>query len=77
MTTSQLSSKQKALVAQLDQAVASARVTGHMPSEYFLDKCSAEAGDTSEPRKATKVRPARTPWAVLVDSTWFARLRKH
>lgn len=60
MPTSQLSTKQLALVAQLDREVARARATGREPSEYFLDKCSAEAGDGFESGKASKARPWTT-----------------
>lgn len=57
MTTSQLSTKRLALVAQLDREVARARATGREPSEYFLNKCSAEAGDGFEPGKAIEASP--------------------
>lgn len=77
MTTTQLSAEQKALVKRLDQELVRSRQSAALPSEYFLDKCSSEVGDFSEARQPAPQREARTPWAVLVDSTWFGRLRKH
>lgn len=70
--------QQKALRERFDRDVEYARVHGKVSSEYFLDKCGAEAGDTREAQaKEKSPQPARSPWMALLDQTWLERLLRH
>jgi hypothetical protein len=60
-----LSAEQQALVERMDRARADARINGREPSEYFLDKCGAEAGDCGEEDEAPDLRPPRSAWALI------------
>ena len=66
--------QEDALRDRFDRDVAQARVSGEKPSDYFLDKCGAEAGDTYEaPAEGPELAAPRSPWAVLLGNTWLGR----
>ena len=71
--------ERKALLDRFARAREDARVNGQEASDYFLDKCGAEAGDTYEPSEVhpSAPQPARNPWAVLFGDSWLGRLLKH
>ena len=65
----------KALRDRFDRNMAQARVSGEKPSDYFLDKCGAEAGDTYEaPVDEPAPAAPRSPWVVLLGDSWLGRL---
>jgi len=67
--------QEAALSERFDRNVAQARVTGRKSSEYFLDKCGAEAGDTYEaPVEEPAPAAPRSPWVVLLGDSWLGRL---
>ena len=67
--------ERKALVERMDLAMADASVNGKESSEYFLDKCDAEAGRAS--CEASEIKPAQSPWKILFSGTWIGRLIWH
>ena len=70
--------QESALRDRFDRDVAEARVSGEKPSDYFLDKCGAEAGDTYEvPADEPEQASSRSPWAVLFGDSWLGRLIGH
>lgn len=70
--------QEKALRERFDRDVAQARVSGEKPSDYFLDKCGAEAGDTYEaPAEEQELAAPRSPWAALFGDSWLGRLIRH
>lgn len=75
---SKLTAEQRSsLHERFERNAAAARVAGTPSSEYFLDKCGAEAGDTYElPQYGRAEQPARSPWAVLFGDSWIGRLLK-
>lgn len=75
---SQLTAEQRRLLSErFDRHAAAARVGGKPSSEYFLDKCGAEAGDTYEPQQHGRIeQTARSPWSVLLEDSWVGRLLK-
>ncbi len=75
---SQLTAEQRRLLSdRFDRNAAAARVGGKPSSEYFLDKCGAEAGDTYEPQQSGRTeQDVRSPWHVLLGDSWIGRLLK-
>jgi hypothetical protein len=71
--------ERKIRIERLHRAMDDACVNGEDSSEYFLDKCGAEAGDVYEPvdEKVSDVRPTRSPWAVIFGDSWLGRLIWH
>lgn len=65
--------QEDALRDRFDRDVVQACVSGEKPSDYFLDKCGAEAGDTYEAPVEGPVIAPRSPWAVLLGNTWLGR----
>lgn len=65
-----------ALIGRMDRAMADARANGREPSEYFLEKCDAEAGRAvkSEGAEPPAAVAARSPWALLFGKSWLGRL---
>jgi hypothetical protein len=66
------------LRSRFESNLSRARSGGNPSSEYFLDKCGAEAGDTyevlaNEPESV----PTRSPLAVLLGDSWLGRLLRH
>lgn len=65
---------------RLNRAREDARINGVESSEYFLDKCGAEAGDFFEPAVTTRSSEPvqkRSHWAVLFEGSWIERLLGH
>lgn len=70
--------QEQSLRDRFDRDVAEARVGGRKSSEYFLDKCGAEAGATYEkPADEPELAGTRSPWAVLFGNSWLGRLIGH
>lgn len=66
--------QEDALRDRFNRDVAQAHVSGERPSDYFLDKCGAEAGDTYEaPAEGPELATPRSPWAVLLGDSWLGR----
>lgn len=65
---------------RLNRARELARVNGTESSDYFMDKCGAEAGDFFESVVVTRPsEPAqkRSYWAILFEGSWIERLLEH
>lgn len=73
---SQLTAEQRRLLGdRFDRNAEAARVGGMPSSKYFLDKCSAESGDTYEaPEQVRAEQGFRSPWSVLLEGSWLGRL---
>lgn len=78
MSVTTVSVAEKASVLdRLNRAREDARVNGTESSEYFMDKCGAEAGDYFEPAviaQPAEPRQRRSHWAVLIEGSWLERL---